>query len=301
MAADTRVLVLGPLPPELRGALAARYALVDDAPGVPDAAGVRVAVTTSIGGADAATLARLPGLGLLACNGVGLDRIDMAAAARRGIRVQHTPDAVTEDTADAAIALTYAVLRRVAEADRFVRAGRWGAERMSPSHRVGGKRAGIVGLGRIGTLVAQRLTGLGLAVAYSGPRAKPGVPWPYVPEVGGLAAQADVLILSCPGGLATRGLVDAAVLRALGRDGVLINVSRGSVVDEPALIQALQEGAIGGAGLDVFAEEPGLDARFAALENVVLMPHYAAITRETRAEMARVLVAAIDSFFEGAD
>ncbi len=297
MEPEMRVLVLGALPAELRSALAARHALVDDQPGLPDAARFRVAVTTSIGGADAATLARLPGLGLLACNGVGLDRIDMAEAARRGIRVQHTPDAVTEDTADSAIALTYAVLRRVAEADRFVRAGRWRTERMTPSRRVGGKRAGIVGLGRIGTLIAQRLTGLGLHVAYTGPRAKPGVDWPYVAEVTALAARSDVLILSCPGGEATRGLVDAPVLRALGRDGVLINVSRGSVVDEAALIPALQGGTIGGAGLDVFEAEPGLDARFPALENVVLMPHYAAVTRETRAEMARVLLAAIDGFF----
>lgn len=299
MAEKQELLVLGALPPELRTALQARYALVEDGPTAGDLARFRVAVTTSMAGADAKAMARLPGLRLIACNGVGLDRIDMAEAARRGIQVRHTPDAVRTDTADAAVALLFATVRRVAEADRFVRAGCWGKERMTPSRRVSGMAAGVVGLGAIGTLVAQRLAGLGLDVAYTGPREKPGCGWPFVPGIEALAERSDVLVLCCPGGEGTRGLVSAEVLRRLGPDGFLVNVSRGSVVDEPALLAALEAGGIAGAGLDVFAEEPALDPRFRALENVVLQPHYAAVTREARAEMAATLLAAIDGHFSG--
>lgn len=291
--------MLGALPPELRTTLSARYALVEDGPAAGDPARFQVAVTTSMAGAGAEAMGRLPGLRLILCNGVGLDRIDLAEAGRRGIQVRHTPDAVRTDTADAAVALLFAAVRRVAEADRFVRAGRWGKERMTPSRRVSGMAAGIVGLGTIGTLVAQRLAGLGLDVAYTGPREKPGCGWPYVPHLGALAERSDVLVLCCPGGEATRGLVSAEVLRRLGPDGFLVNVSRGSVVDEPALLTALETGGIAGAGLDVFAEEPALDPRFRALETVVLQPHYAAVTRDARAEMAATLLAAAGAHFAG--
>ena len=192
-----------------------------------------------------------------------------------------------------AVALVFAVVRRVAEADRFVRAGRWGAERMTPSRRVSGMRAGIVGLGHIGGMVAQRLAGCGLSVAYTGPRQKPGASWPYVADIGALAEASDVLVLCCPGGPATQNLVGADVLRRLGPRGYLINVARGSVVDEPALLAALQCDGIAGAGLDVFATEPALNPGFAALETVVLTPHSAAVTAEARGEMAATLLAAI--------
>lgn len=290
------VVVLAALPPELRTALAARHRLVEAAEARGDET---VAVTTSMVGADAATLARLPALRLLGCNGVGLDRIDMDAAARRGIVVRHTPEAVRVDTADTAVALLFAVVRRVAEADRFVRAGRWGAERMTPSRRVSSLRAGIVGLGAIGRLVAQRLTALGLQVAYTGPREKPGSGLPFVAGIEPLAEWCDALILCCPGGPATQGLVSAAVLDRLGPEGYLVNVSRGSVVDEPALLAALAARSIAGAGLDVFATEPALDRRFLALENTVLQPHYATVTRESRAEMAAIILAAIDGLSAG--
>ena len=285
-------MVLGALPPELLATLSTRYALVEQ----PDNA-MTVAVTTSMAGADAAAMDRMPALRLIACNGVGLDRIDMAEAARRGIIVRHTPDAVRTDTADAAVALLYATVRRVAEADRFVRAGRWGPERLPPSRRVTGMAVGVVGLGAIGAMVAQRLSGLGLSVAYTGPREKPGCGYPYIADIGALAEQSDVLILCCPGGAATAGLVNEDVLRRLGPKGFLVNVSRGSVVNEQALLAALEAGGIAGAGLDVFAQEPALDARFLALQNVVLQPHYAAVTQEARAEMAATLLAAIDQQF----
>ncbi len=290
-----RLLVVAAIPPELRAALGAHYDLVEHAAGT-SAKGFQVAVTTSMAGADAALMAALPDLGLIACNGTGLDRIDLPEADRRGILVRHTPDEVVEDTADAAIGLMYAISRRIAEADRFVRAGRWATERMTPSRRVSGKAAGIVGLGRIGAAIACRAAGLGMAVSYTGPRSKPGVPYPFVASIADLADQVDVLILSCPGGDATWHLVDAAVLRRLGPDGILVNVSRGTVVDEDALIAALADGIIAGAGLDVFAREPGLDPRFLTLENAVLQPHYAAVTRETRNAMAQRLLGEVAVF-----
>lgn len=291
------VLLLGALPSEVRAALAARYELVDNTPQAGDLERFRAAVTTSVAGADAALMARLPRLKLLGCMGVGLDRIDLAAAARQGIVVHHTPDAVRRDTADAAVALVFAAVRRVAEADRFVRAGRWTDGRMTPSRRVSGMKAGIVGLGHIGAMVAQRLSGCGLDIAYTGPRPKHGVPWRFLPDVAGLADESDILVLCCPGGEVTRGLVSADVLRRLGPAGYLVNVARGSVVHEHALLAALESGGIAGAGLDVFADEPALDPRFRALETVVLTPHYAAVTHESRAEMAATLLAALDSLF----
>ena len=295
---QAEILVLGALAPEVRAALAGRFALVDAGPGAGDLARFRAAVTTSVAGADASQMAELPSLRVLGCMGVGLERIDLEAASRRGIAVRHTPDPVRTDTADAAVALLFATVRRVAEADRFVRAGRWGRERMTPSRRVTGMRAGIVGLGHIGRMVAERLAGCGLHVAYTGPRGKPDAAWPFVPEIGILAELSDVLVLCCSGGPATSGLVSAEVLRRLGPDGYLINVARGSVVDEGALLAALEAGGIAGAGLDVFAEEPGLDARFARLENVVLMPHYAAVTKQSRGEMGAALVAAFAALFD---
>lgn len=289
------VLVMGAIPPELRAAIGARHTLVADAPDLATPGRFHAALTTSAFGVSAAAMARLPALRLIACNGVGLDKIDLEEAASRGIRVVNTPDAVRTDTADMAIALLFATVRRVAEADRFVRAGEWTAARMTPSRRVTGMKAGIVGLGAIGALIAQRLTALGLDVAYTGPRQKP-VPWPYIPDIAALAARSDVLILSCPGGPSTQGIVDARVLRQLGPESFLVNVARGSVVDEPALLDALETKAIAGAGLDVFVTEPALNPRFLPLQNTVLQPHYAAVTHQARAEMAATLLAAIDGF-----
>lgn len=289
------VLLLAPVPPGLRDALAARYSVLTEA---PDPARIVAAITTSVVGADAAAMAKLPALRVLGCMGVGLDRIDMDEAARRGIAVRHTPDAVRTDTADTAVALLYATVRRVVEADRFVRSGQWARGRMTPSRRVTGMRAGVVGLGAIGGLVAQRLTALGLDVAYSGPRVKP-VNWRFEPDLGALAEWCDVLVLCCPGGEATRGLISAEVLRRLGPAGYLVNVARGSVVHEAALLTALETRAIAGAGLDVFAQEPGLDPRFLPLDNAVLTPHYAAVTEQSREEITLTLLAAMAECFGG--
>lgn len=299
-ASDT-VLVIATVPRDLRDALSARYRLQDHARGSdgawPALPGVSVALTTSMAGADAALMDALPDLKLIACQGVGLDKIDLEAAKARGIRVANTPDVLTEDTADFAIALIYAVSRNIVRADQFMRAGRWATERLVPSRRVSGKVCGIVGLGRIGEVVAQRAAGVGLSVRYSGPRRKPGLPYPFVADVVELARQSDFLVLTCPGGAATQHLVDAAVLEALGPDGILINISRGSVVDEGALIAALAKGGIAGAGLDVFAVEPQFDQALLAFDNVVLQPHYASITYETRKAIIGLLQAAIAESF----
>lgn len=292
-----RIVVASAIPPELREVLSRDNELVALADG--SMPGFDIAVTTSVGGAGEALFARLPDLRLLLCNGTGLENIDLTAASRRGIVVRNTPDEVTDDTADFAIGLIYAVLRRIAEADRFMRSGRWGAERMSPATRVFDRTIGIVGLGKIGQTIARRATGIGMTVLYTGPRAKPGMPYEYVADIGDLAERVDVLVLSCPGGPDTHHIVDAAVLGRLGAKGVLVNVSRGSVVREDDLLAALTNGIIGGAGLDVFATEPAFDQRFAAFENVVLAPHYAAVTKETRYGIATTLANAAADFRAG--
>jgi len=292
-----RLLAVSQIPPDLRAALTQRYGLADHAGG--PAAGYDVAVTMSVFGVNAALMDTLPDIKLIACNGAGLERIDLVEAKRRGIAVCHTPDELAEDVAEGAIALTYAIMRRIVEADRFVRAGRWSKERMAPSRRLAGKTVGIFGLGRIGRLVAQRAQAIGMHVLYSGPKAKPDVPYSFVTTMLELAERSDVLILSCPGGEATRHLVGQAVLKALGPDGYLVNVARGSVVDETALIAVLQDRTIAGAALDVFASEPNLDPRFLALDNVVLQPHSASITHETRAAMLARLLGDIAAYAEG--
>ncbi|HLH87954.1 MAG TPA: 2-hydroxyacid dehydrogenase [Xanthobacteraceae bacterium] len=284
-----RLLVVATIPADLRAAFDRAYDLVDhaslSAPSGPFAttAGFDVAVTTGMRGFDEAMMAAVPDLGLIVSQGVGLERIDLAAARRRGIAVCHTPDELTEDVAEAAIALTFAIMRRVVEADHFVRAGRWLKERMAPSTRVAGKTMGIVGLGKIGRSIAARATALGMTVAYHGRRQQADAPYTYVGDPRELAATADVLVLSCVGDAGTRHLIGAAALEALGPAGYLVNVARGSVVDEAALLDALEQGRIAGAALDVFADEPRIDPRFLALGNVVLQPHSASITHETRA------------------
>ncbi|MBP0492586.1 NAD(P)-dependent oxidoreductase [Pararoseomonas indoligenes] len=291
------VLALAALPQDLRNALAAEYAVV----GADDAAAgeARIAVTTGMVGADAAAMAARPGLRLIASMGVGLDKIDLKAARARGIAVSHTPDELTEDVADFAIGLMYSAARRIADADRFVRAGRWMQGRMSPGISLHRKRAGVVGLGRIGAAIAGRAAGIGMQVGWTGPRPKPEAPWTYYPDVAALAEWADVLILATPGGAETRHMVDARALAALGPRGVLVNIARGSVVDEAALLAALEGGGIAAAGLDVFASEPALDPRFLALENAVLAPHYASLTHETRAAIIARMLRDIAAFRRG--
>jgi lactate dehydrogenase-like 2-hydroxyacid dehydrogenase len=296
MATREPILLLCPIPADLRAALAEQYDLVEDKADAPPA---RIAVTTAMAGLTEAQLARLPAIRMVASQGTGLEKLDLHAAAKRGVAVAYTPDVMTEDVADAAIGLMYGAARLVAAADRFVRAGRWTKERMRLGISLHQKTAGIAGMGKIGQAIARRCAGLGMQVGWTGPRAKPELPWEHLPDIHALAERADVLILAVPGGASTDRMVDAAVLQALGPRGVLVNVARGSVVDEAALLDALEKGTIAGAGLDVFAQEPGLDQRFLALDNVVLAPHSASLTYETRQALVARILSDIESFRKG--
>jgi hydroxypyruvate reductase len=301
-AGKPEVLIVGKIPADLHDALAAQFILIEGwslREAQQEKRGYAIAVTTGMDGFDAVLMDRLPDLKLIASQGVGLERIDCRAAATRNIRITHTPNILTEDVADFAIGLLYGVARRVVESDRFVRAGRWGPERIAPSTSLHGKRAGIVGMGRIGQAIAGRAAGIGMSVAYHGPRKKPDLAYSYFSELGALAADSDVLLLSCPGGPATAGIINASVLRQLGATGFLINISRGEVIDESALLDALERKSIAGAGLDVFATEPKLDPRFLALDNVVLTPHSASITREVRTKLIACMIEDISAFLAG--
>ena len=245
-------------------------------------------------------MAALPKLEMVAIYGVGLDAVDLAECARRGVVVSSTPDVLTNDVADQGLGLLLAVARRVAYGDRYVRAGEWARKGEMPlTTRLGGKRAGIVGLGRVGQALARRLVALDMTVLYTDRSPNPELPYRHVPGLLELATQVDVLIVAAAGGEGTRGLVNAGVLEALGPGGILINVSRGSIVDEAALVAALQSGTLGGAGLDVFASEPTVPAELLEMDQVVLAPHAASGTRESRREMGELVLANLKAHFAG--
>lgn len=292
-----RLLVIGKLPPQLRQTLEEKYSLVERA----DVAGLAhdfpVAVTTSMDGASAQVMDGIPDLRLLACNGAGLESIDVAEAERRGVMVRNTPDAVTQDTAEFAIALIFSLGRRTREADAFVRANRWTAEKMPAGRRLEGRTLGIVGMGKIGKAIAKKATALGLHVRYNARTPKPALPYPFDADVRALAAASDILLLALSVGPDAQKIVSAPVLDALGPGGLLINISRGSAVDEEALIEALRSGTIGGAALDVFPAEPNVNPLLFGFENVVLTPHIAAVTEQTRRAMADQIRSEIDAFF----
>jgi hydroxypyruvate reductase len=259
---------------------------------------VRMVVTTGGAGAQRALIERLPRLGLIACFGVGVDAIDLAAARERGIAVTNTPDVLTDDVADLAIGLMLAALRGIVVADRYVRSGQWLLAHMPVQLKASGKRLGIIGMGRIGQAIARRAAAFDMTIAWHGPRAKP-LPWRYEPDLCALAGAVDVLIAACPGGDATRGLVSREVLEALGPKGTFVNIARGSVVDEPALVELLVARQLGGAALDVFADEPRVPEALFALDHVVLQPHQASATRETRAAMGQLVLDNVAAFVAG--
>lgn len=217
----------------------------------------------------AGLIGRLPRLEIISTYSVGYDSIDVETARARGIVVTNTPDVLTADVADFAMTLLLAASRGVVQADRFVREKCWEAGAFPLMHRVSGARLGIVGLGRIGRAVAHRAEAFGMSIAYTNPKPKSDVPYSFFPDVEALAAHVDFLVVSAPGGAATQSLIDEKVLRALGPDGTLVNIARGSLIDEPALIEALRSKTIRAAALDVFAHEPRVPAELMALENVV--------------------------------
>lgn len=243
---------------------------------------------------------QLPALEMISIMGVGYDRVDVRAAIERGIPVTHTPEVLNDEVADLALALMLSIARRVPQADRHVRENRWAEQGNMPlATRMSGKRLGIVGLGRIGKAIARRAEGFGMSIAYTGRTQQPGVSYPYHASAKALAANVDFLVVITPGGEGTRRMIDAEVLRALGPKGILVNVARGSVVDERALIEALQQGVIAGAGLDVFEDEPRVPEALRALDNVVLTPHMASATHETRQAMADLALANLQAHFAG--
>ncbi|WP_307807757.1 2-hydroxyacid dehydrogenase [Nocardioides xinjiangensis] len=301
MTTDTthqvRVVQLGGLMPFVREWLTERYAaprLAD----LADPAGVEVAVVGGGAKVGAAELDALPDLRAIANFGVGYDNVDVAEATRRGIVVSNTPDVLTDAVADLAAALVVDVLRGITAADRFVRSGAWSrGERVPLTRDVRGSVVGVLGLGRIGTAAAERLEAFGAEIHYHS-RSRKAVAWAYHPSPVELAAASDVLVVLTPGGAGTDKLVDAAVLDALGPEGYLVNVARGSVVDEDALVAALEDGRIAGAGLDVFADEPHVPEALLRRDDVVLLPHVGSATTETREAMGRLVLANIDAFLE---
>ena len=231
-------------------------------------------------------LEQLPNLKLVSVFGVGYDGIDVQAAVSRGVMVTHTPGVLTDDVADLAMGLVLAVSRQIVQADQHVRGGRWPQGPMPLGRKVSGARMGIVGLGRIGTAIARRALAFDMSVAYTARTEKPESGFRFFTSAAQLTAAVDFLVVITPGGKGTRHLISAEVLAALGPQGYLINVARGSVVDEQALVQALQAGAIAGAGLDVFADEPRVPEALWQMPNVVLTPHMASATHQTRRAMA---------------
>ena len=210
----------------------------------------------------------------------------------------NTPDVLTDDVADLAIGLMLATARRIAAADRFVREGRWLQGGFPLTSKVSGKRLGIVGMGRIGQGIARRAAAFEMQIAWHGPTAK-NLPYRFEPQLIELARSVDFLVAACPGGAATRGLISRDVLSALGPKGVFINISRGSVVDEAAMVELLTVGQLGGAGLDVFVDEPRVPAALFGLDNVVLQPHQASATDETRGAMAQLVLDNIAAYAAG--
>lgn len=231
-------------------------------------------------------LEQLPNLKLVSVFGVGYDGIDAKAAVERGVMVTHTPGVLSDDVADLAMGLVLAVSRQIVQADQHVRRGRWPQGPMPLGRKVSGSRMGIVGLGRIGAAIARRALAFDMSVAYTARTEKPGSGYQFYPTAEQLAAAVDFLVVITPGGQGTRHLINGAVLSALGPKGYLINVARGSVVDELALIEALQAGRIAGAGLDVFSAEPHVPEALWGMPNVVLTPHMASATDQTRRDMA---------------
>lgn len=304
-AQNRSVLQVGPLKPSLAQTLADDYAawLLPEAPAERDAfltehgAQVTAVVTSGRTGVDAPLMAALPNLGAVVNFGVGYDTTDVDAAAARGVGVSNTPDVLTDCVADTAVGLMIDTLRRFSAADRYVRAGRWPVDGSYPlTRQVSNSRVGIIGLGRIGSAIALRLSAFGCSISYHNRHEIAESPYTYSSSPVELAGSVDVLVVAAAGGTGTRNLVDREVLDALGADGYLINVARGSVVDQDALVSALVDGKLAGAGLDVFADEPQVPEVLVSLDNVVLLPHVASGTVQTRAAMEALTLRNLDAF-----
>jgi len=290
------VLAFGAFPEETVDELERRFALTlfepPPAPGqIPEHVRDRVrGLATAVNrGASGELIALLPKLEIISCFGVGLDMIDLAAARRRGIAVTNTPGLVVDDVADLAIGLMLASARQIVFADRFVRDGSWQKESIALGRSLGRKTVGVLGLGGIGRAIADRCTAFRMQVIYGGPRRKPDAPYEYVADLIELARRSDYLMVACKGGPETRHLVSAAVIAALGPAGTLVNVARGSVVDEAALVAAL----------DVFENAPNISPELLALPNAIVQPHHANATIETHHAVGRMMIENLVAHFDG--
>ncbi len=298
------ILLACPFPAALRDRLAPFGTVTGPcAPAdIPDPAAVRILVTMGTLATDAALMDRLPGLELICCYGSGYEGVDLAAALSRRIMVTHSPGANAAAVADLAMALLLGAIRRIPQADRFVRDGRWsGASpaRMPTVRGLTGRRVGVFGLGAIGEKIARRAAAFETEVAYHNRTPRPGVPWTYHPTLAALAGWADVLMVAARADASNRHVVDRDILAALGPDGVVVNIARGSLIDEAAMIALLEAGALGGAGLDVFDNEPTVPAALCALPQVVLAPHVGGNTMDGHDAMQGMVVANVAAFIAG--
>jgi lactate dehydrogenase-like 2-hydroxyacid dehydrogenase len=299
------ILVTAPLPPFLYEPLRAGYRCHDyyqasDKAALLAAQGEHVRGLVQGGQTLTPTslLDALPKLELISVFGVGYDGVPVPYCKKRGIKVTNTPDVLTDDVADVALGLILMTGRGFARLNRFARAGEWEKRGPELTTKLAGRKVGILGLGRIGKAIARRVAAMEMKVAYTG-RKRQDVPYEFLPDLKALAAAADFLVVACPGGEATRNIVDAEVLASLGKKGTLINIARGSIVDERALVDAVKAGTIKGAGLDVFADEPHVPPDLLAMDNVVVLPHVGSATRETRQAMGDLCKANLDAYFSG--
>ena len=298
------VFLTFPRPPELEPLLAGPYMVHGGDGRPPDLPHetrerVRAIITNGIKGADRALIEYFPKLEIIASLGIGLDAIDLGAARERGVLVTNTPGVNADDVADLAMAMIVDRLRRVRDGNAFLLRGDWLKGPFPLARTVGGRKLGIIGLGAIGARIAARAAAFHMQVFWNGPRPKPKVDLPYVPDLLELASLVDVLVVCCAGGAATRHLVNERVMTALGPDGVLVNVARGSIVDTAALIAALDEGRLGSAALDVFEEQPRVPEALLRSDRVLLTPHLGSATRETRARMGAMVLAGLADHFAG--
>lgn len=264
-------------------------------PAIADVDAILIRSATKV---DAEAIAAANRLKVVARAGVGLDNVDVSAATKAGVMVVNAPTSNIVSAAELAIGHILSLARLIPAANNSLKAGEWARSRFTGAELYE-KTVGIVGLGRIGTAIAERCEAFGCAIAWHGPRSKEGVSWPLYADPRELAEWADVLVAACPGGAATRGIISREVIEALGPKGVFVNIARGSVVDEPALVEALVAGRLGGAGLDVFADEPRVPEALFALDSVVLAPHAASGTHETRAAMGQLVLENVAAWFAG--
>lgn len=298
------IIATGALPPIVHDGLSRNFEVTAlpkaDPTLIPSDIAARVRGIAVMGGCSGAFMASLPQLEVVSSFGVGYDAVDVAQALASGVTVTHTPDVLNDEVADTAIGLLISTIRELPQAEMFLRKGSWAGGEKYPLTRgtLGGRKVGIFGLGRIGRAIARRLEPFNVEISYHNRRPVPDVPWAWHPTLLDLAGAVDTLICAAPGGADTAHAINSEVLSALGREGVLINVGRGSSVDEMALVKALREGTIMAAGLDVFEREPKVPEELIALTNVVLLPHVGTASVPTRNRMGDLVVRNLISWFD---